>query len=48
VIIENMNLIVKLGNLSVCRIDFLGVIEGVILVDRFSSERFGGCYLIKR
>ena len=36
VIIENMNIIVKLSNLSVCRIDFLGVIEGVILDDRFS------------
>jgi hypothetical protein len=36
VIIDNSNLIVKLGNLK-CEHDcFLGVIEGVILVDRFS------------
>jgi hypothetical protein len=35
VIIDNFNLIVKLGNLK-CEYDcFLGVIEGVILVDRF-------------
>jgi hypothetical protein len=36
VIIENFNLIVKLGEQHVLRILPLGLKEGVILVDRFS------------